>query len=238
MSRGAFSPLRGGGRDPAVTLILLLPLALLHLAGFPDARGGAFSFVLGILSRLGPAAVWVLGSLLLCSLLWALGRIRRLEIPWQFAAGGAILEGVFWGLALGPALLFLTSHLPLPSGPLLLDPLAGGFRVRLALAAGAGLYEELLFRALLLGGLAILLRSFFQGLGWESAAATLGSGGALVLPSLAFALAHGIGDPQGLGTGILVFRFLAGVLLGLLYGFRGLAVVAYAHAAYDAFLIL
>ena len=41
-----------------------------------------------------------------------------------------------------------------------------------------------------------------------------------------------------LTSSILLFRFLAGVLLGVLYSWRGLAVVAYAHAFYNALILI
>ena len=60
----------------------------------------------------------------------------------------------------------------------------------------------------------------------------------LVSGPAAFALAHKLGDPDALEPRVFAFRFIAGLLLGGLYAWRGLGVVVYAHAAYDAYLLL
>ncbi len=239
--------MRAGGRgarvdgplqDPAITFLLLLPLGLLHISGWREAGSGAFGFVLRILEQLGAAASWGLAATLVILLLWAVGRIRQLDIPWRAGAAAVILEGLVWGVVLGPLLSWLTSLAPIESGPLSLLPWPEDWHARLALAAGAGLYEEVLFRAGLLAGLQVVLLAFFRGLGWHGAAPVLAFSLALFGSAAVFAFAHAWGDPEALAVPALAFRFFAGILLGLIWRWRGLAVVAYAHAAYDAFVLL
>lgn len=225
--------------DPTVTLLLLLPLGLLHLS----AAGVAPNAALGVVQRLvlqplGPARPWVLGSLLGLALLWTLGRIRRLELAWRGGLALRLAEGILAGVLLAPALRFLTALLPLERAPLVTAALPSGLHARLALAAGAGLYEELLFRGLLLGGLAVLLRGGLAGLGLREPARPFAPGLALFLSSACFALAHAAGDPGALAGPVLAYRFLAGMVLGLLFLLRGLAVAAWAHFTYDALLLL
>ncbi|RMH04101.1 MAG: CPBP family intramembrane metalloprotease [Planctomycetota bacterium] len=224
--------------DPALTLLLLLPLGLIHLSGWRRAGSAAFGFVLQLLERLGSAGSWLLAAGLAIGVLWAVGRIRLLGLPWRTGALFRLGEGVAWGFLLGPALRLLTSLAPVGSPPLAWAGTPADWHGRLALAAGAGLYEELLFRAGLLAGLRLLLRGFFRGLGWQGAEPVLSFPLALFLSSLAFALAHAWGREGTVGAADLTFLFLAGVLLGVLWRLRGLAVVAYAHAAYDAILLL
>ncbi|MBC8329860.1 MAG: CPBP family intramembrane metalloprotease [Planctomycetes bacterium] len=225
-------------QDPATTFLLLLPLGLLHISGWRQAGSGAFGFVLRLLRWLGPAAPWILATGLLLLLLWAIGRIRSLRIPWRTSAAAVVVEGLVLGFLLGPLLSLLTSLTPIESAPLAWSVLAEQWHAKLALSAGAGLYEEVLFRAGLLAGCRLLLLSFFRGLGWHGAAPVLALGLSLFLSSAAFAFAHAWGHPEGVAIPELTFLFLAGVLLGLIWRWRGLAVVAYTHAAYDAFLLL
>jgi len=247
MSRAELERLDRDARDPAVTLLLLLPLGLLNLAG--RSAGDAISLVETGLQRLGAPADLVLGSALAIALVWAIGRVQKLGLAWR---GGSVLtigEGLLWGVVLGPALHALTLALPLDQAPLVLQAVDTGegpglgerllaARQAIAVAAGAGLYEEVLFRGLLFGGMAIVLRGLFHGVGWPGVSRRLAWTIALILSSALFAWAHVYTDPQALEPQILTFRFLAGMTFGGLFLWRGLAVVAWAHAGYDALLLL
>ena len=223
-------------RDPAVSVMLLLPLALLHLSGRDKAQAGAFAIVELGLEQLQWLAPWLLSFFALGTLMWSLGRIRLLNIPWRGGAILLILEGIFWGWALGPILNFLTHLASTQVMPIAID--WSHLHGELALCAGAGLYEELIFRYFLMSGLYVLFCGFFGTIASKEAAKPFSFGIALLLSSLAFSLAHALGDPSALDAGPFLFRFLAGMVLGLLFSWRGLAVVAYAHASYDAQILL
>jgi membrane protease YdiL (CAAX protease family) len=103
-----------------------------------------------------------------------------------------------------------------------------GVKIRDAVAYfGAGIYEELLFRLILLSGLWWLLRYFWTA-SWKSLAT------AMLASSLLFALAHYIGPGGEEVKGFsLVFRFLAGVFFGVVFVYRGFGIAAGSHALYD-----
>lgn len=222
------------GQDPALTFLLLLPLGILHLSSTRPEDSGAWSLIELALQRVGPWAPPALGAGLLLTLFWAIGRVRGLGLAWRTGSLAAIIEGLLWGIALGPVLRFTTSILPLESAPLQL----GSTHQSLALAAGAGLYEELIFRALLLGAGALLFQSLIRLLGWREAAHPLGCALALAISSLVFAWAHVFGDSHALELQVFAFRALAGLVFGSLFLWRGLAVAAWGHAGYDALLLL
>ncbi|MDA1261180.1 MAG: CPBP family glutamic-type intramembrane protease [Planctomycetota bacterium] len=228
------SRLAGRGQDPAITFLLLLPLGLLHLSAARPADSGAWSLIENALQSLGPWASRALGAGLVLALLWAIGRIRSLGLAWRTGSLAGIVEGVLWGMMLGPVLRFATSVLPLRPRPLALE----GTHQELALAAGAGLYEELLFRGLLLGGGVLLLFLLARLLGWSPAVRPALVALALALSSLIFAWAHRVGDPLAFIPEVFAFRALAGLVFGGVFLLRGLAVAAWAHAGYDAFLLL
>ena len=231
---GASRQLAGRGQDPAITFLLLLPLGLLHLTAPHPEASGAWSLVDQLVRACGGWARPVLAAALALALLWSVGRIRKLNLAWRTGSLVALLEGVLWGLALGPVLRWVTAYLPLRSGPLQIADL----HAHLALAAGAGLYEELIFRGLLLGGGIVVLELLIGLLGWKKVARPLAIAIALTLSSLAFAAAHRVGDPYALEAEVFAFRALAGWVFGGLFLLRGMAVAAWAHAGYDSLLLL
>jgi hypothetical protein len=102
---------------------------------------------------------------------------------------------------------------------------------QLMISLGAGIYEELLFRVILVSGLAWVARRVF---GWGVSGAGVF---AVAVGALIFSAFHYIG-PYGdqLQLGSFVFRAVAGVLLSSLYLLRGFGITAWTHALYDVFL--
>ncbi|MBN1808000.1 MAG: CPBP family intramembrane metalloprotease [Planctomycetes bacterium] len=104
---------------------------------------------------------------------------------------------------------------------------------RMVLSAGAGVYEELVFRLLLTGGIVLMLRGLL-GVTKLPAAVI-----AVLTASLVFSIVHYIGaygDPlpgdhkEWLG---FLFRCLAGVFFSLLFYYRCFGIAVAAHAFYD-----
>ena len=101
------------------------------------------------------------------------------------------------------------------------------------ISLGAGIYEELLFRVLLVGALAWLGHKV---LGWRP----LVAGVAATVPgALIFSAFHYIG-PFGDNWDVysFVFRSIAGLFFSGLYLLRGFGVTAWTHALYDVFLLI
>ncbi|MGH7657079.1 MAG: CPBP family intramembrane glutamic endopeptidase, partial [Gemmatimonadales bacterium] len=101
---------------------------------------------------------------------------------------------------------------------------------QLMISLGAGLYEELLFRVLMVGSLAWLGRYW----GWSPLMAGVF---ATIVGALIFSAFHYIG-PYGdvLQLSSFTFRAIAGVLFSALYLLRGFGITAWTHALYDVFL--
>jgi hypothetical protein len=105
--------------------------------------------------------------------------------------------------------------------------------VVLMVSLGAGVYEELLFRVLLVSGLLLAARVVL-GLGTVAASIF-----AVVTGALIFSAFHYIGpygDPLELPS--FVFRTVAGLAFSGLYVTRGFGITAWTHALYDVFLLL
>jgi hypothetical protein len=98
-------------------------------------------------------------------------------------------------------------------------------------ASGAGLYEELFFRATLFAGGALALRK--AGLApWLATALSA------IVSSAIFSAVHHVGAlGEPFTTQAFVFRLLAGVAFTVVYRMRGLAIAAWTHALYDVWVL-
>ncbi len=133
-----------------------------------------------------------------------------------------------------------------------------GLAKMLALSLGAGLYEELVFRVVLVGGLFWLFSKLLGARGGkvisdgESAEGAEGAVGAVtsfsskvppyllaaVVGAVAFSAVHyigSLGDPFTLSS--FTFRFLFGLVLNGLYLTRGFGIAAWTHAIYDVLVV-
>lgn len=100
-----------------------------------------------------------------------------------------------------------------------------------ALSLGAGLYEELFFRVILVGGLSLFFINFISKKEIAYAISALAA-------ALIFSGVHYIGQYGDFFTlGSFLFRFLFGLALNLIYVTRGFGIAAWTHALYDIFVI-
>ena len=108
----------------------------------------------------------------------------------------------------------------------------GGLMQNLALSVGAGLFEEIIFRVILLNLLFLLLSSLLKKKVVASVVTVL-------LASFLFSLSHYVGtmaDTWQLYS--FMFRWAAGLLFTVLYFVRGFAITAYTHALYDIWVLV
>ena len=94
---------------------------------------------------------------------------------------------------------------------------------KFAISIGAGLYEELMFRMLLIAMLHTLLVDVMK------ASHHLGAAIAIIVSAALFTWYH----PLGHSFQRVVFFFIAGLYFGSVYVFRGFGIVVGAHAFYD-----
>jgi len=147
---------------------------------------------------------------------------------------GMLAESLLLALAFGIVVGGVTSGVLGLLQTLALAPVAGlDWWTRLMVSLGAGIYEELLFRVLLVTGLAAAARTL---LGWTPGAAGIT---ATLLGAAIFSAFHYIG-PYGdrLQVYSFVFRMIAGLFFSGLYLLRGFGITAWTHALYDVSLLL
>ena len=107
-----------------------------------------------------------------------------------------------------------------------------GLMQNLALSVGAGLFEEIIFRVILLNLIFLLLSPLLK----KKVVAAVFS---VLLASFLFSLSHYVGtmaDTWQLYS--FMFRWAAGLLFTVLYFIRGFAITAYTHALYDIWVLV
>jgi hypothetical protein len=143
-----------------------------------------------------------------------------------------LAESALLALALGSVVGAITARL-LPAGhTLALGPLRDvGWATALTVSLGAGLYEELLFRVLLVGGIVVIARRLLGPVTSRVIAVVIGA--------VVFSTWHYIG-PFGdtFAPGSFVFRTIAGLAFSGLFVTRGFGITAWTHALYDVFLVV
>ena len=214
-------------RTPLTSLVFTLPLVLAYeggvlLAGRGMPRNGADVWLRQLLDSLGFGGYFLLPALTVLGLLaWHHVEHDR----WRFSP--AVLAGmVVECLVLAGALVGLAG-LQQRLWPLAVDAGVATIVGRFVGFCGAGLYEEVLFRLLLVPAVVWLL----ERLGFSTFAACLWS---VVVTSILFSAAHYVGplgDPFELYS--FTFRMLAGIFFATLFVVRGFGIAAGTHAAYD-----
>jgi len=235
----------GESSKPMAGLVFIAPLLIVYefgvlVLGPESVRNGADLWLRELLKWIGFGQYFLLPTLTVCILLSWHYTTRR---PWRLSSGvlsGMIVECVLLTICLRLLLQLqgtLFEAVVAPNGPLegrgavALD-VSGTVRAAVGFL-GAGVYEELLFRLMLLPAAGWTLRQV--GIGRRPSTFL-----AVLLTSLMFAAAHYIGEygetlnladfPFWFG---FMFRFLAGVFFSMLFVYRGFGIAAGTHAGYD-----
>jgi hypothetical protein len=143
-----------------------------------------------------------------------------------------VAYALVFGMVAGTLTLLLLPRLALIAGEAGAVVLRGqSFAAQLMISLAAGIYEELLFRVVLVSGLGWVALRLFR---WSRSAA---NAFAVIVGALIFSAFHYIG-PYGepLRLDSFTFRTIAGLLFSGLYVARGFGITAWTHALYDVFL--
>jgi len=219
-------------RDLFTSIVLVIPLFIIYQIGVLTTGGvrNGVDFVSDLMWLAADNSLWgYLGInvgirvafFVGLFLLREKGTFKPKIWPWVVA------ESTIYALLLGTGVIFLMSSLGLDA-LLSTGGDGGGVLTSIVLSLGAGLYEEIVFRLILMGGM------FWVGTNVAKLPTWVAALGALILSSLIFSGIHyvgSMGDTFALGS--FVFRFFAGVLLAGIFYLRGFAVAVYTHAIYD-----
>ena len=232
-------------REPRYSLTFALPLLLLYeglaaassQSAIAGVRNGADVLLKTMFLALGGRNGLVAFGLLALGACVALviRDLRRHPGPLSSRVlGGMMIESVVYAGAFGAVAGVLTTLLLHPALASVQGSGASLERLplmtQLVVSLGAGIYEELLFRVLLVSG----LTSAAMAVPVLRSAA---SGFAIVVAALIFSTFHYVG-PYGdaLALPSFTFRVVAGLLFSGLYVARGFGITAWTHALYDILL--
>lgn len=196
-----------------------------------DVRNSAELFIKDFLAAIGLGRPVILLLMYTCATIIAIYYARKAgyQFPRYYAIFLVIIESVFYAGSLGTVTRIITNQiLSLQTG--FVDKFQA-MLPQILMAVSAGVYEEILFRLIMLGFLLLLLKQLMQSKRWLQIAT------AVFVSSVIFSVFH-YASYEYFSWSSFTFRFVAGCILGLLFVHRGLAVAVYTHAFYDFFFFL
>lgn len=222
-------------RSPLYSFFFTIPLFFIYEIGIfitssQDLiimRNGADALMRQIFSALGVNGLYWMGVLFFIGFLMVFLIQRKywketpINVEYLFLMMG---ESLLWA---GILYLFMSKvHI------LLMNPTSSIIIQQVTLAVGAGIYEEFLFRVLLISGIAAILGLILQ---WND---ILKKWIAMVIAAAIFSSFHFLGDyGDFFSFTIFMVRFFAGIILGTLYFIRGFGITAWAHSIYDLIIL-
>jgi len=215
------------------SLILTLPILAIYEFGiiilfrdsFFEVRNSGEILLRSLFDALGLTNPYIVSTILLAVFLIVMIRGYQIEKKPGIKADYFIymlLEGLLWG-----AVLFISLQL-FARLPLQILTLEDKF-ANMNLALGAGIFEELIFRMIIIGALIIILKealSFSEkwSIPW-----------AIILAALIFAAFHLFMETYSFP--IFAQRIFGGVFLGSLYRKRGYGITVYAHIVFNILIL-
>lgn len=234
-------------RTATYSFLMALPLLLLYeglillfnQGQTMQVRISAEVWMKWIFSLFGAAGVHVLAAIVLVVGIGIFWVERRKNVPlspryfgWMVAESA--MYAVLLALMVSTVVGMIFAMAPTATSSSLMAPqmAGGGLGMQLALSIGAGLYEELLFRVLLVGGLYLGLKGLFPETS-PYAYIIVALVGALLFSAVHYIGA--LGDAFTLSS--FTFRFLFGLALNAVFLIRGFGVAAWTHALYDVMIV-
>ena len=240
----SFSGYWNASRQPRYSLLFALPLLLLYEAlsallsatDMSTVRNGADVLLKMVFVMFGGRTGLTVFSVLLAgTAFWLIWRDRRQHpgplSPRVFLV--MLIESLVYAAIFGTVVSVLTGLLLRTPANLSQGGVASlTLPVQLVVSLGAGIYEELAFRVLLVSGFLAIGRA----IGWPRPVVVIS---AILASAIVFSAFHYIGAMGDQFTvASFTFRAVAGVLLSGLYVLRGFGIAAWTHALYDVGLAL
>ena len=233
----AYSTYFAESAQPLTGLVYVLPILAAYELGIvclgPAAmRNGADVWLRALLDNVGFSQYFLL-PLLTCG--WLVGWHHVQRQRWTLSPstlGMMLSETTFFALllaGLGLAVGHFAARFALPVANTTSIASSDVESARIVGLLGAGIYEEVVFRLLVIPAVAGFLK-------WLGEPKWVRLTGAAVASSLLFAAAHYdifTGSGEAFEPVTFIFRFLAGLLFATIFIFRGFGIVAGVHTLYD-----
>jgi len=221
-------------RKPVYNFLFILPLLVLYefliiVTGTP-IRNGADVIVKLCFNAVGINTI--IGFTLIIVSLYAYlvfsDKKSRDEKIYPFYFIFMLAESIMYAMILGPIVSKLTQKVIPQLASLSMGEPVFTFTEKLIVSLGAGIYEEFVFRYFLISALVYIFMKFFD-LKYYHAGAFAIFWAALIFSG--FHYIGALGDQFDVAS--FVFRFIAGIILSILYFMRGYGIAVYTHAIYD-----
>ena len=217
--------------SPLYSFIITLPIFLTYELGifwmrnieFNYIQNGADVLIEQAILRLGFDVIYVSSIIFLFVLLiiiyYQKHHFNSLSISRPYL-GAMFLESIVYAIIL----FFLMGNL------YLMDVSTNDLYCNIILSLGAGIYEELIFRVL-------LIYVFYQSIKFLFRLGKFSTNFyAIILSAILFSSFHFIGA-ESFNQEAFAVRFIAGIFLAFLYVQRGFGITAITHSFYDIFVI-
>lgn len=222
----------------ALPLFALYESLILFVNTDPSSqiRVGADLWVKQMMAVFGGTGLFALGIPVLLIGIWIFVRERKkrppIRVDWfGWLIGESAVYAVVVALLVSTAVGLIFAVAP-GTSPLMAQATESlSTAMMLVLSIGAGLYEELIFRVVLVGGLFWMLSKVMTK-SWMAYVV------AAILGALLFSAVHyigALGDPFTMAS--FTFRFLFGLALNGIFLARGFGVAAWTHAIYDVLVV-
>jgi membrane protease YdiL (CAAX protease family) len=222
-------------RTPIYSLLFTLPFFLIYEVGIfltsnenlNIMRNGADALMRQILSTFGLVGLYWMGAIFFIAIILTFLVQRKYWYDIEIFGNYLIImvfESLFWSLLLYFFMSNVYLFLMNPNGEVLIQ--------QITLAIGAGIYEEFFFRVVLILLISSILALVFN---WNK---KINNWLSMIIAAGIFSAFHFIGDyADFFSFKIFMVRFLAGIILGTLYFFRGFGITAWSHSIYDLIII-
>ena len=220
-------------KSPFYSFLYILPLFIIYELGIyaissddlPIIRNGADVLLRNVLANVGITGIYGMAFVLFIGVVIACfinkGKFKSLSLNSNYFLI-MIVESLIWAVLLSLVLSQSQLLLSKESSRLLFQ--------QIVLSVGSGIFEEFLFRAILVSGLALLIGIFIKKKYWYKMSI------AVFIGAIIFSYFHFVGEFATEPTfKLFMIRLLAGVLLGYIYVIRGFGIAAYTHSFYNLF---
>ncbi|MDP6907614.1 MAG: CPBP family glutamic-type intramembrane protease [Candidatus Marinimicrobia bacterium] len=221
-------------KSPFYSFIITLPIFLLYELGLFLMRGTEFSYIKNgadvliedMIATLGFDIFYISSSIfLLAFFIIAYYQKKNYDSFTIYKSYLSIM--LFESFVYALLLFLLLGNMSL----YLMDISVQDIKFNIILSLGAGIYEELIFRVFSIFVLYKFISFIFKSMRHFSTQFF-----ALLLSSILFSLFHFMGT-ESFSQEAFTIRFIAGILLGILYINRGFGITAITHSFYDIFVI-
>lgn len=220
-------------RNLPKSFLFILPLLVFYEIGIvlygAETKNAADVIVKKPFEFFGDSATLAFNSLIIIISLYSIFHIEkknRLNCKIFFPM---FFESVIYGFSLGYVILFFVhGYLPFD----ITNSYVQSFIKGIIISLGAGIYEEILFRLLLLSAIYVIIVKALK------TNPIIGSLCSILICAFIFSIMHYMG-PSGDSFSIssFSFRLVAGIILSAIFIFRGLGIAVYTHAIYDILVI-